>query len=154
GPVVTPGDPDGSPLIEAVRRAGALKMPPKTALGPEAVADLEAWVRMGLPWPDAPGRGSGTAATATTGDPEPWRRHWAFRPVRDRGPPPGRDRPGARPSVAPSVLGALEAKGLSPSPEADRRTLIRRASFDLLGLPPAPEEVEAFAADPAPDAYE
>jgi hypothetical protein len=152
GPVVTPGDPNGSLLIEAVRRAGALKMPPKTALDPEAVADLEAWVRMGLPWPDATGRGVSTNATA--GDPEPWRRHWAFRPVRDPGPPSVRDRAWARTSVDPFVLGALEAKGLAPSPEADRRTLIRRASFDLLGLPPAPEDVEAFAADPAPDAYE
>jgi len=154
GPVVTAGSPDESPLIEAVRRDGAVKMPPKTALGPGAVADLETWVRMGLPWPEG-----ATAAAAPPGDApaasaDARRRHWAFRPVRDVKPPVVKDRGWPRTTVDPFVLAGLEARGLAPSPEADRRTLIRRATFDLIGLPPTPEEVEAFADDRAPGAYE
>jgi len=146
GPVVTAGSP--------VRRDGAVKMPPKTALGPGAVADLETWVRMGLPWPEG-----ATAAAAPPGDApaasaDARRRHWAFRPVRDVKPPVVKDRGWPRTTVDPFVLAGLEARGLAPSPEADRRTLIRRATFDLIGLPPTPEEVEAFADDRAPGAYE
>ena len=147
GPVVTPGDPDASPLIEAVRRSGPVKMPPKKVLDPKVVADLAEWVRMGLPWPLS---AADTSATV----PEVWRQHWAFRPVRDPKPPPLSDPAWARTSVDPFVLSALEAKGLAPSPEADRRALVRRATFDLTGLPPTPEEVEVFERDPAPGAYE
>lgn len=151
GPVVTPGSPDESLLIEAVRREGAVKMPPKTALGAGAVADLEAWVRMGLPWPEGrPASGSTPAAHGV----ESRERHWAYQPVRDPARPAVKDRTWPRTTVDPFVLAAIEARGLAPSPEADRRTLVRRATFDLLGLPPTPEEVEAFVNDPAADAFE
>jgi hypothetical protein len=82
------------------------------------------------------------------------KRHWAFQPVRKPALPAVRDGAWPRTSVDRFVLAKLEEKGLTPSPPADRRTLIRRATFDLLGLPPTPEEVAAFEADPAPDAYE
>jgi hypothetical protein len=81
-------------------------------------------------------------------------RHWAFQPVRRPALPAVRDGAWPRTSVDRFILARLEEKGLTPSPPADRRTLIRRATFDLTGLPPTPEEVAAFEADPSPDAYE
>ncbi|MFO0950098.1 MAG: PSD1 and planctomycete cytochrome C domain-containing protein [Isosphaeraceae bacterium] len=153
GPVVTPGDPEASPLVEAVRRTGPVQMPPKKPLDPKAVADLTEWVRLGAPWPDAPPAATAKPVSAPDGS-EAWRDHWAFRPVRDVPAPAVRNGKWPRTSVDPFVLAAIEAKGLAPSPEADRRTLIRRVSADLIGLPPTPEEVEAFVNDRAPDAYE
>lgn len=150
GPVVTSGDPEDSSLIEAVRRLGVLKMPPKKALDASTVADLETWVKMGLPWPEGP------ALVAKGSSPvrDPWREHWAARPVRDPLPPSAIDRAWPRTSIDPFILATLDAKGLAPSREAERPTLIRRASFDLTGLPPTPDEVAAFTADPRPDAFE
>jgi cytochrome c553 len=143
GPAVKPGDPDGSLLIRVVRQTGDLKMPPKGKLPPAAVEDLAAWVKMGAPWPSTgEGRGEGTAT------------HWAFRPVTDPALPAVKDAAWAATPLDRFVLAKLEAKGLTPSPPADKRTLIRRVTFDLTGLPPTPEEVEAFVSDPAPDAYE
>ena len=148
GPVVTPGSPDESPLIEAVRRTGMVKMPPKKALAKDEVADLETWVRMGTPWPSGP-----SIAIETKGNVS-LEKHWAFQPVRDVARPATKNVNWPRTSIDPHVLAAIEARGLTPSPEADRRTLIRRAAFDLLGLPPAPEDVEKFVNDPSPTAYE
>jgi hypothetical protein len=147
GPAVIPGDPDGSPLVRAVRRAGDLKMPPKTPLPPPAVEALAAWVKMGAPWPQ-------TRAAAGPAAGDAWKRHWAFQPVKDPPPPAVKDARWPRTTVDRFILAKLEEKGLTPSPEADRRTLIRRLSFDLLGLPPTPEEIDAFVSNPAPDAYE
>ncbi len=149
GLVVTPGSPDESPLIEAVRRSGTVKMPPKKALGADAVADLEAWVRMDMPWPE--GR---SIVSEISVDVVSKKRHWAFQPVRDVERPQVKDARWPRTTIDPYVLAAIQARGLAPSPEADRRSLIRRATFDLLGIPPTPEEVEGFVSDSAPDAYE
>jgi hypothetical protein len=80
--------------------------------------------------------------------------HWAFRPVQDRQPPGVRRQDWPRTALDHFVLARLEARGLAPAPAADKRTLIRRATFDLIGLPPSPEEVEAFLADNSPGAFE
>jgi mono/diheme cytochrome c family protein len=152
GPVVVPGDPAHSLLVRAVRRDGDMKMPPKDRLPVEAVEALTTWVRMGAPWPDeaspapAPGNVSSVAAARAS--------HWAFRPVRNPPLPAVKNAAWVRNPVDRFVLAGLEAKGLAPAAPADRRTLIRRVSFDLAGLPPTPDEVEAFVNDPAPDAYE
>ena len=82
------------------------------------------------------------------------REHWAYQPVARPAPPQVQNTAWVRTELDGFVLAKLQAKGLTPSPEADRRTLIRRLTFDLIGLPPTIEEVEAFAADPSPDAYE
>ncbi len=154
GPVVAPGRPDESPLVEAVRHGGAVKMPPAGKLPDRAIADLAAWVEMGAPWPEA-----AAARSTSSGVPDAAaiaaaaRRHWAFRPVRDEPPPPVRDAAWPTDPLDRFILARLEAAGLSPSPPADRRTLIRRVTFDLLGLPPTPEEVAAFEADTSPEAY-
>ncbi|MBI1899900.1 MAG: PSD1 domain-containing protein [Planctomycetia bacterium] len=150
GPAAVPGKPEESELVLAIRHDGALKMPPTGKLPQSSIDALTKWVEMGLPWPEK--------ASATAADPEAWKRHWAFQPIRKTPPPavdrnsPHRDWP--QTAIDHFILAGLSENGLSPSPPADRRTLIRRLSFDLLGLPPAPEDVEAFVADASPDAYE
>ena len=151
GPVVVPGEPDRSALVKAVRYADELKMPPKGKLSPESVETLAAWVRMGAPWPDArPGDGAAVRVSRVA---EARTKHWSFLPVEKPPPPAVKDAGWARAPVDAFVLARLEAKGLAPAPPADRRTLLRRVTYDLTGLPPAPEEVEAFLADRSPDAY-
>jgi hypothetical protein len=144
GPVVQPGHPEKSTLVEALRWTGELKMPPKKALPAESVKALAAWVRMGLPWP---------AKRFAHESSEAWQKHWAFQPVKDPPLPSVRDSNWSRTSVDRFILAQLEERGLTPSPPADRRTLLRRVTFDLLGLPPTPEEVAAFEGDSAPDAF-
>ena len=147
GPAVVPGDLDESLLVQAVRREDGLEMPPKHPLPPEQVAAIERWVAAGAVWPD-----DGAPAVATRK--EAWDSHWAFQSIGRPQPPASRDPSWVRSPVDAFVAARLDAAGLSPSPEADRRTLIRRVSYDLTGLPPTPEEVDAFVADPDPDAYE
>jgi len=152
GPVVVPGNPQESPLIEAVGYGGPTKMPPRQKLPDQAIADLTRWVQNGARWPQAASEAS--AGVSLTGDPAASaERHWAFQPVGNPPIPQVTNRHWLQSSIDPWILSQLEAQGLTPSPPADRRTLIRRASFDLLGLPPTPEEIEAFVADPRVDAY-
>jgi hypothetical protein len=152
GPAVVPGDPDKSLLIQAVRRThDDIKMPPKGRLPADAVDALASWVKAGAPWPKPPEGGTGKTAAASD---DPSATHWAFRPVKPVSVPSVSGRGRVRSPVDAFILARLEKEGLSPSPEADRRTLIRRVTFDLTGLPPTPEEVEAFLRDDAPDAYE
>ena len=146
GPALVAGHPERSRLIQAVRHEGALKMPPAGQLSANQIAALEDWVRSGAQWP-----------VIRTGDVARASRpvaHWAFRPVRRPAVPAVRTPSWVRTPVDAFILARLETKGLNPSPPADRRTLIRRAYFDLTGLPPAAEEIEAFAADRAPGAWE
>jgi hypothetical protein len=150
GPAVVPGKPDDSLLVRAVSyRHEALQMPPAGKLPDREVAVLEEWVRRGAPFPGAGGAAMKAAVNIAEG-----RKFWSFQPPRRVPPPATRDRTWPRRPIDSFILAELEKRGLTPSPEADRRVLIRRAYFDLVGLPPAPEEVEAFVADPAPDAYE
>ncbi len=148
GPVVVAGQPDKSLLLRAVRREGDYPMPPKGHLNETEIEALAAWVRMGVPWPDA------AAAVQTSTVEEARRKHWAFRPVQKPALPAVRDAAWVRTPVDAFIRAGLEAKRLSPAPAADRVTLIRRLSFDLTGLPPTPEEVDAFLADPSSAAYE
>lgn len=119
-------------------------MPPPEAgprLSASEIATLEVWIAAGLPWPEE--------LPAADDRAERHRTHWAFQPL----PPAPADF--ADPAVNDRFIdSSLAAAGLARSPEADRRTLVRRVTYDLTGLPPEPEEVEAFLADPAPDAYE
>lgn len=146
GPVILAGKSAESRLIQLV--AGLEKnlvMPKKgERLSPEQIGLLRAWIDQGASWPDAP-------AVAKPDDKSDW---WSFKPAAR--PPLSRvkNQKWARNPVDLFILAKLEAEGLSPSPEADRRTLIRRLSFDLIGLPPTSEEVEAFQRDDGKDAYE
>jgi cytochrome c553 len=152
-----PGDPAASRLLRAVRyEIPDLEMP-KSAdkLSDAQIADLETWVRMGAPWPDA------QAVEQAAGEPEDsyvisdrQRAWWAFQPLSDPQPPPVEgDDPTGFASIDRFVLARLAAEGIEPGPRASRYDLIRRASYDLIGLPPTAERVAAFVADEAPDSF-
>ncbi len=151
GPVIVPGDPDASLLIKAVRYSDPdLQMPPKDKKLPsEKIASLEAWVKMGAPLPGS----SASARQPLTDVTEARKRHWAFQPVKKPAPPGIKLSRWVQTPVDRFVLAMLEKKHLTPAPAADRRTLIRRVTYDLTGLPPAYEEVESFIRDQRPDAY-
>ncbi len=150
GPVVVPGRPEESPLVDAIRHDGVVKMPPKSKLPLSAIADLTAWVQMGVPWPETP---RGPVKAGLSGAASTMQQHWAFQAVQNPTLPTVKDAAWPRTSVDRFILARLEARGLSPSPPADKRTLIRRATFDLTGLPPLPEEITCFEADTAPGAF-
>jgi hypothetical protein len=152
GPAVVPGKPAESLLLGALRQTDELRMPPKGKLPDAVVADFARWIEMGAP---DPRRSSGaptprrTAFRITDED----RNHWAFRPVADPAPPSVRDAGWCRSGLDAFVLARLEARGLPPGRPADRHALLRRATFDLTGLPPTPEEIDAFLKDDAPEAF-
>ena len=146
GAAIVPGDPEKSLLIAAVRQTGDLQMPPDGKLADEQIAILEKWVALGAPWPAGNVLKEDERAAAH-------RRHWAFQPIQQPAPPEASDAGWCRTPVDQFILAALDARGLKPSPPADRRTLIRRVSYDLTGLPPTPAEVEAFVQDEDPEAY-
>ena len=150
GPAIVPGDPDASLLIKAVRYHDAdLRMPPKDKKLPaEQIAVLESWVKMGAPMPKA-----GDANPLLTDVSGARAKHWAFQPVIKPTLPAVKKSGWVQTPVDDFVLAKLEAKKIKPAAPADRRTLIRRLNYDLLGLPPTPEEVEAFENDKQPDAY-
>jgi hypothetical protein len=151
GPALVPGKPGESLILKALRHDDEIAMPPKEKLGAEVVADFERWVRMGAPDPRG-GRAGGPAPAAV--DVEAGRAFWAFRPPRRHPVPAVKDTAWPRTFVDCFLLAALEARGVKPAADADRRTLLRRLSLDLTGLPPTPEEADAFVNDPAADAYE
>jgi hypothetical protein len=153
GPALVPGDPENSLLIEAIRYDDPLtKMPPKGKLPEESIQALVEWVQRGAPDPRV--GGSKIAVEPKTIDIEEGRRHWAFQPLRVAPPPAVKDMARVRNPIDRFILSKLEQRGMTPNPEADRRTLIRRLSLDLIGLPPEPEEVARFLDDSDPDAYE
>lgn len=151
--LVRPAEPDQSLLLKVVRRQGDIHMPPDEPLAESEIETLAKWVRMGAPWPGKDGE-----QPSNQSDPSDFMKarqsHWSFQPV-------------ARPPVAASqpidwiatpvdsyVLPKLNELGLAPAPAADRRTLMRRVHFDLLGLPPTRDAVESFELDERPDAYD
>ncbi|HXD87816.1 MAG TPA: PSD1 and planctomycete cytochrome C domain-containing protein [Urbifossiella sp.] len=144
GAAIVPGKPTESRLIAAVKQSGELKMPPAGKLPEREIAALEEWVRRGAPWPAmvvlAPPDGIAAAAA----------KHWAFQPIRRPPLPVAKsDNP-----IDRFIAAKLSDSGLSLSPRASKRTLIRRATFDLHGLPPTAEEIDAFLKDDASNAYE
>jgi len=153
GPAIVPGKPDESLLIRGVRYWDQdFQMPPKHALPPEEVNQLVEWVRRGAPDPRE-GAAVVAKAPASKIDFEKGRKHWAFQPVLARDTPAVKDAAWVRNEVDSFTLASMEKAGVTPGPDADARTLIRRATYDLTGLPPAPEEVEAFVKDTAPGAF-
>jgi hypothetical protein len=151
GPAAVPGKPDESLLVRAIRHKDSPKMPPKERLPDRDIDALTRWVQMGLPWPDAGQVIAGLGKFEIT----PEQRHfWAFQPVSDFRPPQVKDTSWPLTPIDRFILTRLEAKGLKPVAVADRRTLIRRVTFDLTGLPPTPDEIDAFLADDSPAAWE
>ncbi|WP_406700657.1 PSD1 and planctomycete cytochrome C domain-containing protein [Singulisphaera sp. Ch08] len=155
GPAAVIGAPDESLLIEVIRYIDEPRMPPKAKLTDREIATLTRWVAMGLPWPNSKPSApvAGESGKPGSGITDEQRRFWSFQPVREVRVPQVQDQSWARSDIDRFILAMLEAKGLRPAPPADKRTLLRRATFDLTGLPPTPEEVEAFLADQSPDSF-
>jgi len=154
GAVIVPGDPDTSLLIKAVRYLDKdLQMPPKRQLAEAEIAALQHWVQIGAPDPrEAKGA---VARTRKEVDSVAGRKHWAFQPVAQSPAPPPvfATDSWSRQDLDRFIYARLQEAGLPPSAPADRRTLIRRATFDLTGLPPTVEEVAAFVQDSSPEAF-
>jgi hypothetical protein len=152
GPAVVPGEPTRGLLLAAIRHENedtAMPPPPNAKLSAEVVANFDKWIRMGAPDP----RDTATVEKKYI-DLEKGRQFWAFQPPRKKEPPAVKDANWPRDDIDRFVLASLEAKGLKPVGDADRRALIRRATFALTGLPPTPEELQAFLDNKSKDAFE
>jgi mono/diheme cytochrome c family protein len=171
GPAIVPGKPAESLLLQAVMHSKKdLEMPPKEKLTTNDIAVLEKWITDGAPWPKS-AVVSAAAPKAAPGERigDAWQDArnpivrifggqrldlWSFKPLRRDAPPVVRNKRWARNPIDQFILQRLEAAGVSPALEADKRSLARRLYFDLTGLPPTPEDVQRFLADRRPDAYE
>ncbi|HTM54144.1 MAG TPA: DUF1549 domain-containing protein, partial [Pirellulales bacterium] len=174
GTPIAPGEPENSLLIQAVRYADDdLKMPPRGKLKDDQIADLVSWVKLGAPLPADNDSSLASARPSNDFNLAERRTHWAYQPLQQDGvgslwrqtslntveqttaknsrPP---SLPWCKEPIDAFIGARLEAAGLQPAPPADKRTMIRRLTFDLTGLPPLPTEVNAFLANTAPDAYE
>jgi cytochrome c553 len=145
GPAIVPGEPDKSRLIVALRyKDEQLQMPPKEPLSAEVIANFEAWVKAGAPDPRTAKLAKVSASTTN---------HWAFQPVKDRPAPKVKNSEWAQQPIDAFVLADLEERRLDPAPPADKRALLRRATFDLTGMPPTRDEITAFLADSSTNAF-
>ena len=144
GAAFVPGNPDASLLLRALRfQEESLEMPPKGKLPGRVIADFEKWIQLGAPWPTD--NDTAIAETQTGYDWEKFRReHWSFKPVVKPPPPATPESDWPQNEIDRFVLAKLDAANIRPLPQANRRTLIRRAYFDLIGLPPTQAEVAAF----------
>jgi hypothetical protein len=153
GPAIVPGEPKKSLLIVAVNHGEVLQMP-KDKLPSARIAELSEWVRMGAPWPNAEtelvSRPQKSRAPKVT---EAARQFWSFQPIGEVKVPATSNDDWCRNPIDHFVLRKLNEAGLTPSPPTDKRKLIRRATYDLTGLPPTPGEINAFLADGSPDAF-
>ena len=154
GPAIVIGKPKQSLLIGAINHSGQLHMPPKNKLPRREIAVLTKWIGMGAPWPNAKPfvrskkpRKTGPLFT------DEQRNFWAFQPPVKSAPPAVKRKEWVRSPIDAFVLARLEAAGFSPASQVDKRVLIRRATFDLTGLPPTSEEVRAFLSDESPGAF-
>lgn len=154
GPAAVSGEPDKSLLVDVIGYRNSVQMPPKAKLPDAEIAILTEWVRRGLPWPNSTPSTPGPTPVVATDFTAEQKAFWAFQPVQHPLPPAVNNPGWVRSPLDRFVLAELEAKGLNVSQEADRRTLMRRITVDLIGLPPTPEEVDEFLADSTPDALE
>ncbi len=153
GPVINLGEPDKSRLIEVLGYERDVQMPPDSKLPADKIEAVKTWIAMGAPWPADAVQGAGAPPGRTQDSAPQEPTHWAFRPIVMPEIPTVLDTAWPVNDVDRFVLAELEKKGLAPSPAASRRTLIRRATFDLIGVPPTYQEIEAFEHDPSPDAF-
>jgi cytochrome c553 len=149
GPAIVPGKPLESLLVKVLHHDG-LAMPPKDKLSPDIIADFETWVKMGAPDP----RDGKAAVVTKTIDIQAGKKFWSFQPLQRVATPLVRQNDWAQTNADAFILSALENRGLQPVRQADPATWLRRVCFDLTGLPPTPEELDAFLADSRPDARE
>jgi hypothetical protein len=150
GSAVVPGEPEKSLLVQAIGYQDEdLKMPPKKRLSAEQVRDLTQWIKDGAAWPEV---GVPVATNKNHAKYDRLRKeHWAWQPLKETRAPEVRDASWVRDDIDRFVLSKLETKGLRPVGDSDKRSLIRRVTFDLTGLPPTPEEIEAFVSETSTD---
>jgi len=153
GAAIEPGNPDDSNLVKAIEYfEPKFQMPPKTMLEDEEIDLLIEWIAQGAPWPDEP-----LPVEATKADEfnlaERKSEHWSWQPIRKTTIPTVNDSKWPLNDADSFVLAKLEEAGLTPSPKASKHALVRRLYFDLVGLPPTPEQVQAFVTDESADAY-
>ncbi|MBI3208007.1 MAG: DUF1549 domain-containing protein [Candidatus Solibacter usitatus] len=141
GAAVIPGNAQASMLMSAVRHASNLRMPPAAKLPEAEIAALSKWIQMGAPW----GRDAVVQTKSET--------FWAFVPPQEPSVPAVKNQNWAKTPIDRFVLAKLEAKGLKPAPPANKRALLRRVTFDLIGLPPTTDEMDAFLKDDSPAAF-
>jgi cytochrome c553 len=153
GPAIVPGHPEASLLIKAIHYGDEPRMPPKGKLPAEAIAALTRWIHQGAPWPRTETQVRAASGSRVFKITAKDRAFWSFQPLANPPPPPVHDASWPKMPLDHFVLAKLEANGLKPAPPADKRTLIRRATFDLIGLPPTVEEIDAFLHDDSPDAF-
>ena len=153
GPSLVPGDTAKSLIVQVLGHDGDIRMPPKGKMKDADIADLTAWVKMGAPWPGA--------AELTPVNPNPnaplftdaQKQFWAFQAMKAHPQPAVKNAAWVRSPIDAFVLSKLEEKNLAPAAQADKLHLIRRVTYDLIGLPPTPEEIDAFLADASPEAF-
>ncbi|WP_437230854.1 PSD1 and planctomycete cytochrome C domain-containing protein [Planctomicrobium sp. SH661] len=151
GPAIEPGKPGESLLMQAIRYE-SFEMPPSGKLKDEQIAILSRWIEMGAPWPGDDGQ---VAKRVKEGEFTPEDRNWwAFQPVSDPLPPLPQQPEWCRNPIDQFIAASRERQRLTPAPEAEKATLIRRLYYDLIGLPPTPDEIRAFESDTDPSAYE
>jgi hypothetical protein len=152
GAMIVPGKPEESLLIKALEyREPKIQMPPKGKLPADKIQLVAEWIKMGAPYPADVKKPAGARVPGF--DIKARAKHWSFYPIKRPAAPPVKQKTWVKNPVDSFIVAKLQAKGITPAAVADRRTLIRRVTFDLIGLPPTPEEVEAFVNDKAPNAY-
>ena len=154
GPLVIPQSPSESQLLKVVSYEERLKMPPMGKLEETEIAALEQWIERGAPWPGMEQvEVAGEKDEEFTGFTDEQKAFWAFQPLSDPSPPAVNATNWVLAPIDRFVLARLEGQGLTPAPAASKETLLRRASYDLTGLPPSPEQIEAFLKDDSADAF-
>jgi cytochrome c553 len=154
GPAAVAGKPDESLLIRAVEYLDEPKMPPSKKLADAEIAALKKWIAAGATWPASTSPSAEAAGEREFEVTRKQREWWAFQPVNDAAPPAVTNQRWTRNPIDEFIVAELEARGLSPAPDADRRTWLRRATFDVTGLPPSPAEIAAFLEDDSDQAHE
>ena len=151
GPAIVPNDPEKSLIVIALRQSGPLKMPKGGKLTPDKIEAIAQWIRTGAVWPAAVT--SPVAASAEPGIDPSRRAFWSFQPLHPAHAPAVKNARWSKTEIDRFILSRLEKEGLSPVGPADRRTLLRRATLDLIGIPPTAEEIASFENDKSPDAF-
>lgn len=161
GPLVNKENPEASLLLKVISYEGSLKMPPMGKLKAEEIAVLTAWVKMGAPWPGAQPtvaehkaeEKNWPAKTTAREFTDEEKKFWSFQPMSHPTPPSVKNEAWVKSPIDRFILAKLEAKGIAPAPPADKLTLLRRATYDLTGLPPTEKEIAEFVNDNSPDAF-
>ena len=152
GAVIVPGDPANSLMVKALHYSDSrLKMPPTGRLKDAEIADVETWIKNGAVWPQTITKAAAHSAPYNITAEQ--RAFWSFSPISHPAPPMVHDKKWARTEIDRFVLAKLEEKNLKPVAPASKRSLLRRAYYDLTGLPPTPEQMTAFERDKSPDAF-